>query len=177
MDDMVMQQDERAEATETAASATAADSDKTAMLKAKLESQIREVSRGIAVAYGEIVALLARSPKYRHLTLADLEWLVLPPLLSNQFRVVSAQVKGQAGFQLPLGVAFWAFVSPEVAAKLEAQKKDGAVFRLAPPEWKSGDIPWLLDIVAPPEAAKAMYRQLRETVFKDAAPRGFSVKE
>lgn len=49
-------------------------------------------------------------------------------------------------------------VSPEVASKLEAQQKDAAMFRLAPQEWKSGDIPWLLDIVAPSDVAKAWGR-------------------
>jgi hemolysin-activating ACP:hemolysin acyltransferase len=153
------------------------EADKAAALKAKLDSQIRAVSQRVAIAYGEIVAVLARAPKYRHLSLADLEWLVLPPLLANQFRVVSGQVKGQAGMQVPLGVAFWAYVSPEVAAKLEAQKRDGALFRLAPQEWKGGDIPWLLDIIAPPEAARAMYKQLRESVFKKEEPRGIKLPE
>src|SRR5262245_45109794 len=100
-----------------------------------------------------------RAPKYRHYSLADLEWVLTPPLLANQFRLVSGKVKGQAGLQLPPGVAFWAFISPEVAAKLEAQQKDGAMFRLAPQECKSGDIPWLLDIVAPPDVAKVMSKQ------------------
>ena len=63
-----------------------------------------------------------------------------------------------------------------MAAKLEAQQKDGAMFRLAPQEWKSGDIPWLLDIVAPLEVAKAMYVRIAETTFKGEKPRGFSVR-
>jgi hypothetical protein len=66
-------------------------------------------------------------------------------------------------------------VSEEVAAKLAAQKKAGAPFRLAPQEWKSGPIPWLLDIVGDPRAAQAMYRQLLETVFRGGKPRGFEV--
>lgn len=78
-----------------------------------------------------------------------------------------------AGLQVPLGVAFWAFVSPEVAAKLEVQQKDGAMFRLAPQEWKSGDIPWLLDIVAPPDLAKALHAQLIETIFRGNQPNGY----
>ncbi len=148
-------QEQPAEAAEAGALAAAglkgakpADAAKAAAAQAALEDKIRQVSQSIAAAYGEIVALLARSPKYRHFSLADLEWLVAPPLLANQFRLVSGKVKGQAGLQVPLGVAFWAFVSPEVAAKLETQQKDGAMFRLAPQEWKSGDILWLLDIVA-----------------------------
>lgn len=153
--------------------AQSGDAAKGAAAQAAVEAKVRQVSQAMAAAYGEIVALLARSPKYRHFSLADLEWLVVPPLLANQFRIVSAKVKGPAGLQVPLGVAFWAFVSPEVAAKLEAQQKDGAMFRLAPQEWKSGDIPWLLDIIALPEVAKATYKQLGESVFAGKQPRRY----
>jgi hypothetical protein len=66
-------------------------------------------------------------------------------------------------------------VSEEVAAKLERQRQDGATFRLAPQEWKSGPIPWLLDIVGEPRAAPAMYKQLLETVFRGGKPRGLEV--
>ncbi len=149
MEDIMIHADAQEQPAETAVPGAAAqangvkpaDAAKTAAAQATLEAKIRQVSQSIAGAYGEIVALLARSPKYRHFSLADLEWLVAPPLLANQFRLVSGKVKGQAGLQVPLGVAFWAFVSPEVAATLEAQQKDGAMFRLAPQEWKSGDIP------------------------------------
>jgi len=153
-------------------------------LAEKFATTVRQTSAALAAAYGEIVALLARSPKYRHLSLADLEWLVLPPLLANQFRIVSAKMKGPQGamggamgdLQMPIGLALWAMVSEEVAAKLERQQKDGAPFRLAPQEWKSGTIPWLLDIVGEPRAAQAMYKQLLETVFKGEKPRGFEVR-
>jgi hemolysin-activating ACP:hemolysin acyltransferase len=77
--------------------------------------------------------------------------------------------------QTSIGLALWALVSEEVAAKLERQQKDGAPFRLAPQEWKSGPIPWLLDIIGDPRAAQAMYRQLLETVFRGERPRGFEV--
>jgi hemolysin-activating ACP:hemolysin acyltransferase len=78
--------------------------------------------------------------------------------------------------QTSIGLALWALVSEEVAAKLAAQKKAGARFRLAPQEWKSGPIPWLLDIVGDPRAVQAMYRQLLDTVFKGQKPRGFEPK-
>ncbi len=97
-----------------------ADAAKTAAAQAALEAKIRQVSQSIAVACGEIVPLLARPPKYRHFTLADLEWLIGPPLLANQFRLVSGKVEGQVGLQVPLRVAFGAFVSPKMAPKIDA---------------------------------------------------------
>src|SRR5437867_2982255 len=44
-----------------------------------------------SVAFAQIVSVLMRSPRYRHYTLGDLEWLVIPPLATGQWRVVGAQ--------------------------------------------------------------------------------------
>jgi hypothetical protein len=38
-----------------------------------------------SVAFAQIVSLLMRSPLYRHFAIADLEWLVIPPLAMVQF--------------------------------------------------------------------------------------------
>lgn len=51
-------------------------------------------------------------------------------------------------------------VSPEVNDKLVAQKTAGAPFRLAPQDWTSGDIPWLLLSVAPSELAERLEAKL-----------------
>jgi cytolysin-activating lysine-acyltransferase len=45
---------------------------------------------------------------------------------------------------------FWASVSPEVDARIAEQTKAGAFpVRLKPEDWKSGNIVWLLDVIAP----------------------------
>ncbi|WP_447971533.1 toxin-activating lysine-acyltransferase [Nitrospira sp. M1] len=119
-----------------------------------------------ALAFGEIVALLSRSPLYKHMSLADLEWLVIPALMTNQVTSVRGKLKDQDGLTIPLGLAMWAYVSEEVDKKLEAQKQAGIPFRLAPQDWKSGDIPWLLAVVAPKEASQALVKKLEETVFQ-----------
>ncbi|GJL65543.1 MAG: hypothetical protein NPIRA05_05140 [Nitrospirales bacterium] len=119
-----------------------------------------------ALAFGEIVALLSRSPIYRHMSLADLEWLVIPALMTNQVTSIRGKLKDQDGLTIPLGLAMWAYVSEDVDKKLEAQKEAKIPFRLAPQEWKSGDIPWLLAVVAPKEAGQALVMKLEETVFK-----------
>jgi cytolysin-activating lysine-acyltransferase len=54
---------------------------------------------------GEMVWLLSQSPIHRHLSLADLEWLIMPPLLLEQFRVF----RGEA---TPVGLALWAYLTP-----------------------------------------------------------------
>jgi len=89
----------------------------------------------VAAVFGEIVWLLSRSPKHRDLKLSDLETLVMPPLLLRQFKLF------YAGKQ-PVAVEFYAKVSPEVAARIDAGDR-----RLSPADWKSGEILRVIDKV------------------------------
>jgi hemolysin-activating ACP:hemolysin acyltransferase len=121
----------------------------------------------LAARFGEIVALLMRSPAYRHMALADLEWLVVPAILSGQFSIVAARGKNETDIPVPVGVAFWASVSDEVDRKLETQKKAGLMpFRLSPREWKSGDTVWLLDVITIPQIRKSFMEKLGEGSLK-----------
>ncbi len=117
----------------------------------------------MAAGFGEIVSVLMRSPHYRHYSLTDLEWLVVPPLLANQFTLAEARSK-EGGIPAPIGVALWARVSDEVDKKL----MDGIdrPVRLRPDEWTSGDTLWLIDAVGAPEAVKAMVERMGEAVFE-----------
>ena len=64
-----------------------------------------------SLAFAQIVSILMHSPRYRHYTLGDLEWLVLPPLLTGQCSVAEAKSKDN-GASVPVAVALWASVSP-----------------------------------------------------------------
>lgn len=90
----------------------------------------------VAHAFGEIVWLMTQSPLHKHFALADLEWMVMPPLLLSQFRLFYDKDR-------PVGAALWAFLSPEAEAKLSVNP------RLRPDEWKSGDTCWVIDLIAP----------------------------
>jgi hemolysin-activating ACP:hemolysin acyltransferase len=125
--------------------------------------------------FGEIVALLSFSPVFKHLSLADLEWLVIPALATNQVTVVRGKLKDQNGLMVPMGLALWAHVSEDVDNKLEAQQRANMPFRLAPQDWKSGDIPWLLTVLAPNEVAQAFVKKLEESVFKDKSYKRFAL--
>jgi cytolysin-activating lysine-acyltransferase len=122
------------------------------------------------------VTLLSFSPVYKHMSLADLEWLVIPALATNQVTTVRGKLKDQNGLTIPLGVALWAHVSEQVDKKLEAQQQANMPFRLAPHEWKSGEIPWLLAVLAPKEVAQALVKKLEDTVFKDKTYKQFTVR-
>jgi cytolysin-activating lysine-acyltransferase len=114
-----------------------------------------------AGVFGEVVSLLIMPVSHKHLFLADLEWLVVPPLKMRQFRLWRQDDR-------PVAFASWAFLSEEVEARvLEARVLSG-LRRLKPNEWKSGDRAWLMDVVAPrPETAKQMIEELKRTVFPD----------
>lgn len=114
-----------------------------------------------AVAFTRVISVLSKSNPYRGATLGDLEWLVVPPLMTGQFAVMDAQINGQT---VPVAVAFWALVSPEVDQRLSDTTV--SFVRLRPEEWSSGDILWLVDVVGDPNAIPHLLQQLRPAVFK-----------
>ncbi|MGD9851512.1 MAG: toxin-activating lysine-acyltransferase [Nitrospirales bacterium] len=60
--------------------------------------------------------------------------------------------------------------------KLEAQQKAKIPFRFTPQDWKSGEIPWLLAVLAPKEVAQALVKKLEDTVFKDKTHKQFTLR-
>jgi cytolysin-activating lysine-acyltransferase len=104
-------------------------------------------------ALGNAVWLMMNMPNYRHVFLSDLEWMVLPAILLNQYRLFNADGKVVA-------FAAWAYLSEAVEKRL--QEADP---RLAPAEWKSGDRLWLIDLFAPFGHAEAALAELRQSAF------------
>ena len=116
----------------------------------------------VASVMGEIVWLMTQSPVHKHLFLADLEWLVMPPVLLSQYRIFRVQDR-------PVGVAFWAFLTEEAEARLK-----GGNPRLRPDEWKAGDRAWLIELVAPFGKPEVMLRDVKESIFKNEKLRIFN---
>lgn len=115
---------------------------------AGLRSHVRE-------SFGKVVMSMMMLPRYRHQTLADLQHLVLEPLIRD--RIAIAQRAGD-GLQAQdiAGVAIWASVSDEADQRIRDQIKGGAwPLRLKPEDWNSGSNNWLLDVIAPDERAAA----------------------
>ena len=114
-----------------------------------------------AVTFTRVVSVLMQSPHYKHYTLADLEWLVVPPLLAGQCAVMEATINGR---QVPVAVALWASVSHEVDKRLSENLT--APVKLRPDEWQSGDVLWLIDAVGDVKAIPNLMKQVQETAFK-----------
>ena len=105
---------------------------------------------------GQIVTLLGQSPAHKHIFLADLEWLVLPAMLNRQVCVWRRQTdRGN----MPVAYASWAMVSEEVDARLRQEQ-----VKLKPTDWQSGEIAWLIDMVAPYGGADTAVQELADQV-------------
>jgi cytolysin-activating lysine-acyltransferase len=108
----------------------------------------------IDAVLGQVVALMMSMPSFRHTFLSDLEWMVLPPILLQQYRLI--RVEGHV-----IGFAAWASLSEAAEARL-----NGASPRLAPADWRSGDRLWLVHLFMPFGHQEAALVDLRETALK-----------
>ena len=125
---------------------------------AQVRSHIRE-------SFGNVVMTMMMLPRYRHQSLADLQHLVLEPLIRDR---VAIAYPGKTQDKLAAdmaGLAIWASVSDAVEAKIREQIGAGVFpIRLQADDWTSGENNWLLDVIAPDAKATAAvianFRQL-----------------
>lgn len=101
---------------------------------------------------GEMTWLLTQSPLHRHFQLDDLEWLVMPALIHQQFYMF------REGDQ-PVGLALWAKCKAEAVQKLEGGMIEPEN-RLSLEEWNNGDQIWLVDLIAPFANAENKHREI-----------------
>lgn len=122
-------------------------------------------------ALGQIVLALSTVPRYRHITFAELQSLVVEPLLRNRIAVASLPLAkdGQAESMGLAGLAIWASVSDEVDARIREQASSGVFpVRLKAEDWASGDRIWVLDVIAPTRAtASTVLANLRKVTKQD----------
>jgi len=153
--------------------------------EAKLQPQIAEASHrprsdrqaSFAESFAQIVAVFMRDRNFRTLTIAELEWLVLPPIMLGQFALahapmdrsaakgekVKAQQNGAA--LVPVAVALWARVSPGIDRALsESLEKP---IKLQANDWSSGDNLWLLALAGDQRAFPKFLAELGKKDFRD----------
>ena len=129
---------------------------------ASLRSHVRE-------SFGKVVMAMMMLPRYRHQTLADLQHLVLEPLIRD--RVAIAQKAGEDAVASDVaGMAIWASLSDEAEDRLREQIKGGAwPVRLRADDWASGSNNWLIDVIAPDQRAVASVIANFRQVVKDGS--------
>jgi cytolysin-activating lysine-acyltransferase len=134
-----------------------------------LAKKLGDFRQHLQASFAKVIITMMTTPRYKHCSLTELERLVLDPLLRNRVAIAEAKPRESAASSqedAPLGIAIWAKVSPEVDAKIREQI-GLKVFpiRLKPADWASGEITWLLDVIAPnPKLATAVLAHFRQTV-------------
>ena len=131
-------------------------------------ARIATVRARIQETFGKVAMAMMAVPRYRSLAIADLNHLVLDPMLRE--RIAVAQSSDETGKDGSLaGIAIWASVSEEVDAKIREQIKAGTFpVRLRAEEWTSGEISWLLDVIAPnARLATSVIANFRQVVKTD----------
>lgn len=120
-------------------------------------------SKLISASIGDIVVVMSESPAHRHLGLADIEWMVLPAVLTGQYYVAEVQHK-ETGARAPVAVVTWASVSDQIDTRL--RERPTSRIRLTPHEWKSGEHLWIVDVAGDERGSIAALKQLTEGVFR-----------
>lgn len=90
-----------------------------------MTTETTTTQKSISAILGEIVWLMSQSPIHKRLTISDLEWLVMPPILLNQFKIYHDDTQ-------PIGVVFWGYLNEEAEARLKTKG------RIEPEDWGNG---------------------------------------
>lgn len=128
---------------------------------AALRAQVRE-------SFGKVVMAMMGLPRYRHQTLADLQHLVLDPLIRDKVAIAYPKDTENAPLADLAGLAIWASVSDEVDAKIREQIRSGTwPLKLKADDWASGETHWLIDVIAPDRKAVASVLANFKQVIKE----------
>ena len=144
----------------------------TATIDPEVAAKIAAVRSHIRESFGKVAMAMMMLPRYRSQTLADLQHLVLEPLVRD--RVAIAYPGGEKANALSdiAGVAIWASVSDEVDGRIREQVQAGTFpIRLKAEDWNSGDVNWLLDVIAPDQRTTANVIANFKQVVKDGSLR------
>lgn len=133
----------------------------------EVAKQVVALRASVRENFGKATMAMMMLPRYRNQSIADLQHLVLEPLMRDRLAMAyPGSKKGEDTPREMIGFAVWASVSQEVDARITEQVRSGSFpIRLKPDEWNSGDINWLLDIVAPSqEATTSVIANFRQVV-------------
>lgn len=123
-----------------------------AALSPEMIGKIETIRNRIQSGVGQVAMAMAVLPRYRNLPFSDLMPLVLDPLMRDRIAIASTTPPDGKSLQAPVGIAIWASVSAEVDARIREQISAGVFpIRLRSEDWASGEINWLLDVIAPTE--------------------------
>ena len=53
-------------------------------LRSKIQLSVGQIAKLVSASIGDIAVVFSRSPAHKHQAFADLEWMILPAVLSGQ---------------------------------------------------------------------------------------------
>jgi cytolysin-activating lysine-acyltransferase len=93
----------------------------------------------VSTVLGEITWLMTQSPQHKQLSIADLEWMVMPALLLRQFKLFYDTKRN-----IPVGCVLFAKVSDAIAARLDAGGRLSTLY-----DWRFGETVRVMTTIAP----------------------------
>lgn len=120
----------------------------------------------VSEVLGELAWLMSQSPRHGAFPVAEINWLLMPPIMQKQFHLFREGSR-------PVGAALWAFPPADAEARL-ARALASPDNRLRDDEWQGGEHLWLVDLIAP--FATAENRQI-EIMIADLMTGPFKGKE
>lgn len=144
----------------------------TPALDPAIVEKIAQVRSHVRESFGKVVMAMMMLPRYRNQTLADLQHLVLEPLIRDRIAIAYPGKTETPAVADVAGLAIWASVSEEVDGRIREQIQAGTFpVRLKAEDWTSGDINWLLDVIAPDQRATTSVIANFKQVVKDGGLR------
>lgn len=143
-----------------------------AQLDPEVAKKIAAVRSQVRESFGQVVMAMMMLPRYRNQTIADLQHLVLEPLIRDRVAIAYPGGSHENALADVAGMAIWASVSEEVDARIREQIREGIFpLRLKSEDWASGEINWLIDVIAPDPAATARVIANFKQVVKEGSLR------
>lgn len=132
----------------------------------EVAEKIGQLRASLRENFGKAVMALMMVPRYRTQMITDLQHIVLDPMLKDRLAFAYPSNTDQAIAPDMSGFAIWANVSEEVDARIREQISNGVFpIRMKTEDWNSGDINWLLDVIAAnPETVTNVIANFRQVV-------------
>lgn len=119
----------------------------------EVAAKIGELRTSLRENFGKAVMALMMAPRYKSQMVNDLQHIILDPMLKDRLAFAYPSQKDKSIAPDMAGFAIWASVSEEVDGRIREQVANGVFpVKLKSEDWNSGDINWLLDVIAPDSA-------------------------
>ncbi|NKB20302.1 MAG: toxin-activating lysine-acyltransferase [Alphaproteobacteria bacterium] len=102
---------------------------------------------------GNALWLMTQSSAHKHLLLQDMDWMLVPPIALQQFRLWRRE-------NAPVAFASWAFMNEEAEERIKTD-----ITSITEDDWNSGEQAWLIDLIAPFGGVEEAVKELKEKIL------------